>query len=373
MNAQRRSELGLPLWPDRATYTRRRLFVAGAIAAIPATLFTLRGTSAAELASPPATDPNLSPTTLPNETTGPSPTTPPSSLPTVQHDLALGMVDDDVAVLQQRLIDLAYDPGPVDGYFGHATRRAVWAFEKLTMSTPREEASGVVTGAVWDAMLASVATAPRRTGQGDRHTEIYLPEQVIAVFHAGRPVLVSHISSGSGDEWCEIVTIDVDERGRKLDEVTERDVCGISTTPGGVFEYFRRIAGIRNGALGSMWNPVYFNYGIAVHGAIDVPLHLASHGCIRIPMHISDYFQTLVANGDRVVVWNGEREPEQLSEREMLPVFDYPNPNSTATTTTTTTTTTTPTTTTTTTTATSTPTTTTVPEAVVTQTTGTEA
>lgn len=252
------------------------------------------------------------------------------------------MVNDDVAVLQQRLIDLAFDPGPVDGYFGHATRRAVWAFEKLTMSTPREDASGVVTGAVWDAMVAAVATTPRRTGQGDRHTEIYLREQVIAVFQAGLAVLVSHMSSGPGDEWCEIVSIDVDERGRKLDEAVERDVCGISTTPGGVFEYFRRIPGIRNGALGSMWNPVYFNYGIAVRGAIDVPLHPASHGCVRIPMHISDYFQSLVVNGDRVLVWNGDREPEQLSEQEMLPVFDYPNPNSPTATTATTTTTTTP-------------------------------
>ncbi|MEP7204223.1 MAG: L,D-transpeptidase family protein, partial [Ilumatobacteraceae bacterium] len=229
----------------------------------------------------------------------------------------------------------AYDPGPVDGYFGHATRRAVWAFEKLSMSTLREDASGVVTGAVWDAMLAAVATVPRRTGQGDQHTEIYLPEQVIAVFQAARPVLVSHMSSGTGDDWCDLVTIDVDERGFKLDEAIERDVCGTSTTPGGVFEYFRRVPGIRNGALGSMWNPVYFNYGIAVHGAIDVPLHPASHGCVRIPMHISDYFQTLVADGDRVMVWNGEQEPEQLSERQMLPVFDYPNPTSTSTTTTT--------------------------------------
>lgn len=327
--------------PDRATYTRRRLLVAGAITAIPATLWTVRGNSAGQAATPPPTDPNLRPATVPDETTDPSPTASPTSLPTVKHDLALGMVDDDVAALQQRLIDLAYDPGPVDGYFGHATRRAVWAFEKLTMSTPRDDAPGVVTGAVWDAMLAAVATVPRRTGQGDQHTEIYLPEQVIAVFHAGRPVLVSHMSSGTGDDWCDLVTIDIDERGRKLDKAIERDVCGISTTPGGVFEYFRRVPGIRNGALGSMWNPVYFNYGIAVHGAIDVPLHPASHGCVRIPMHISDYFQTLVADGDRVLVWNGEKEPEHLSEREMLPVFDYPNPTSTSTTTTTTTTTTT--------------------------------
>jgi hypothetical protein len=53
-------------------------------------------------------------------------------------------------------------------------------------------------------------------------------------------------------------------------------------------------------------------------------------------MHISDYFQDLVTNGDRVLVWDGQRQPEEVSERDMLPVFDYANPDATTTTTTTT-------------------------------------
>ena len=104
--------------PERATYTRRRLLVAGAITAIPAALWTVRGHSAGQAATPPPTDPNVRPTTVPDESTDPSPTASPTSLPTVKHDLALGMVDNNVAALQQRIIDLAYDPGPVDGYFG---------------------------------------------------------------------------------------------------------------------------------------------------------------------------------------------------------------------------------------------------------------
>ena len=43
------------------------------------------------------------------------------------------------------------------------------------------------------------------------------------------------------------------------------------------------VEGIRRRALGGMWDPVYFNYGIAMHGALNVPLEPASHGCIRIP------------------------------------------------------------------------------------------
>ena len=86
-----------------------------------------------------------------------------------------------------------------------------------------------------------------------------------------------------------------------------------------------------------MWDPVYFNYGIAIRGAINVPSYPASHRCARIPMHISEYFQGLVGIGDQVFVWDGEKEPELLNEREMLPVFDYPDPDATTTTTTTTT------------------------------------
>ena len=143
---------------------------------------------------------------------------------------------------------------------------------------PRVDATGVVTPAVWDQMRGPVGIAPRRSTNGQaNHTEIYLPEQVLAVFHRDQPAVISHVSSGELDangepaEWCELVTVDTDERGNPLDEPIERDICGRSKTPAGVFDYYRRVERIRNGALGSMWNPVYFNYGIAVHGAIDVP------------------------------------------------------------------------------------------------------
>jgi hypothetical protein len=84
-----------------------------------------------------------------------------------------------------------------------------------------------------------------------------------------------------------------------------------------------------------MYNPVYFNYGIAVHGAHEVPEFPASHGCIRIPMHISDYFQTLVAKGDQVFVWDGVKEPEDYGSPP--PRFNWRDPNYTTTTSTTTT------------------------------------
>jgi len=118
-------------------------------------------------------------------------------------------------------------------------------------------------------------------------------------------------------------------------------VCALSKTPGGVFTYDRQVKGKRVSPLGGMWDPVYFNYGIAVHGAENVPNRPASHGCVRLPMHISVYFQDVVDIGERILVWNGEKEPEQVTDRESLPSFDYPDPNATTTTTSTTSTTTT--------------------------------
>ena len=58
---------------------------------------------------------------------------------------------------------------------------------------------------------------------------------------------------------------------------------------------------MRETKLGSLYNPVYFNYNIAVHGAILVPLKPASHGCIRIPMSVARSFPALVKYGDREV------------------------------------------------------------------------
>jgi hypothetical protein len=91
-----------------------------------------------------------------------------------------------------------------------------------------------------------------------------------------------------------------------------------------------------------MYNPVYFNYGIAVHGAKNVPKEPASHGCVRINMDIAEYFPDLVKVGDAVYVWGHDgKEPEGYTRNESLPSFNQPDPNATTTTSTTTTSTTT--------------------------------
>ncbi len=246
----------------------------------------------------------------------------------------------DVRALQIRLKELAFDPGPIDGNFGPGTRQAVWAFEKLVLKTPRSEATGRITNEAWQIMQDPIEIAPRRLkaqiyGERPTHMEIYLDMQIGIVFTDDKPVLITHISSGSNEPWCEILTYNIDAKGAPLPEPRTVDECGESITPGGVFSFYLRYEGNRKGPLGGLWNPVFFNYGIAVHGAEDVPLHPASHGCIRIPMFIADYFQNLVQNKDRVYVWDGIKEPEEYSKEEKTPPGNYPNPAATTSTSTT--------------------------------------
>lgn len=282
-------------------------------------------------ANPGAVDTGL---TVP-ASTGPQvviPTDPALEKTQLTNSLHKGSFGEEVKALQQRLHDLAFDPGPVDGQFGSGTEQALWAFEKLVLGTPSAEATGVLTNEMWQTMQDPIVIKPRREeGAGNTHMEILLDKQVALVFTDDQPVLITHISSGNGETWCELVTYDTDDKGQPLEEPIEKDVCGVSKTPGGVFEFYRRYEGNRQGPLGGMWNPVYFNYGIAVHGAKNVPLEPASHGCIRLPMFIADYFPTLVENGDNVYVWDGKKEPEAQSKNDMLPIFNYANPDSTTT------------------------------------------
>jgi peptidoglycan hydrolase-like protein with peptidoglycan-binding domain len=240
------------------------------------------------------------------------------------------MNGDDVTRVQQRLAQLHFDPGPIDGVYGQNTVQAVWAFEKLIMAVPRDRATGEVTPSTWAIMQSDLRVNPRRTSDTKTHVEIYLPEQVLIVFTDGAPVLITHISTGSNEAWCEEVTIDPGEEGNLTGQQIKKGICGEAITPPGIFYFYNRHQGMRESKLGTMYNPVYFNYGIAVHGAILVPLKPASHGCVRMPMSVARYFPALVAYGDRVYVFDGIKDPEQYGSP--VPPFDKPDPNYTTTT-----------------------------------------
>ncbi|MEO5974815.1 MAG: L,D-transpeptidase family protein [Ilumatobacteraceae bacterium] len=244
--------------------------------------------------------------------------------------LESGMSGDDVTRVQQRLAQLHFDPGPIDGVYGQNTVQAVWAFEKLVMAVPRDHATGVVTPSTWAIMQTDLRVNPRRDADTKTHVEIYLPEQVLIVFTDGVPILITHISTGSNDAWCQEVVIDPGQEGNNTGEQIKKGICGEAITPPGIFYFYNRRQGSVESKLGSLYNPVYFNYGIAVHGAILVPLEPVSHGCVRMPMSVARYFPALVAYGDRVYVFDGIKEPEEYGSP--VPPFDTPDPNYTTTT-----------------------------------------
>ncbi len=264
--------------------------------------------------------------------------------------ITMGSYGDDVKKVQQRLTDLGFAPGPVDGQFGGGTQQAVWAYKKLVggltfQQLAASDNASAVDNALWQQMQDPIVIQPRRPmGAGRRHVEIYLPLQVMVVFSDDKPTLVAHIASGELDAsgqpqyWCEKTTYDTDADGSPLPEPVVKQECAYSKTPGGIFRFRRKVEGNRVGPLGGMYNPVYFNYGIAVHGAKNVPKEPASHGCIRINMDIAEYFPDLVKVGDAVYVWGHDgKEPEGYTRNESLPSFNQPDPTATTTTSTTTT------------------------------------
>ncbi|MGH9243728.1 MAG: L,D-transpeptidase family protein [Acidimicrobiales bacterium] len=280
--------------PRRSTLSRLVATIAVAVFAVVAPSCAAGGTDAADGArdrspttSPPTTRPAPT-TTAPPATTVPPTTVPPTTVPpttappvSVEPDvLEQGAGGPRTSALQQRLADLRFDPGPVDGQFGGKTTMAVWAFQKIH-GLP---ADGRVTPDVWQAMQAAGPPPPLRSdGPGDR-VEIDLGRQVLFVYDGGGLRLITHISTGTGERYC------------------DNGHCGVAVTPTGDYAVERRIDGWRHAPLGRLYNPLYFNGGIAIHGAPSVPNGRASHGCVRIPMHIAAYFPGVVANGEPVYV-----------------------------------------------------------------------
>ena len=188
--------------------------------------------------------------------------------------------------LQQRLAGGPFDPGPDDGEYGGKTVQAVWALEKLA-GVPVDGNWGPLDEYAFEQLESGAVGDPAKKHK-KRWVEVDLSQQLVKVYDPGSttPVLVSHASSGNGIPW------------------SNEGHSGSSVTPLGDFVISRRINGWRESSLdiGRLYNPLYFNGGIALHGAMSVPLYPASHGCIRLPMHIADYLPDELPNGTPVHV-----------------------------------------------------------------------
>lgn len=205
--------------------------------------------------------------TVPPATPDPTPTPPPTLKP--------GARGEHVKALQRRLKELGYAPGPIDGRYGNLTQMAVWAFQKVN----RIKVSDTVGERMWAALENPKAPRPVSKRREPERVDVDLRRQYLVVYKAGRPVLISHISSGSGEHVL---------------------------TPTGDFRTGRRVSGWETSPLGRLYNPVYFYGGIAFHGSLSVPRYPASHGCVRLPMNVAEEFPKLVGTNVPVHV----RRPE---------------------------------------------------------------
>ena len=244
--------------------------------------------------------------------------------------LGPGAVGDDVKAVQQRLNDLKFDVGQVDGEFGGQTTEAIWAYQKLVLNARGNEVTGRVTPQLWDRIQDPLLIEDFRPRASPRHMTVFLQAQVAVLFVNNQVRLVSHVSSGDGKEWCADVKV-VYPPGVSTTTLPAgqkpRRKCGKSVTPGGTFRIYRRDTGWSEIPLGKVYNPLYFNAGIALHGAEQVPNAPVSHGCVRFPMHIAEYLPDLLRNGDDVFVFDGVKEPEFYGNNK--PPFDWDDPTDT--------------------------------------------
>jgi peptidoglycan hydrolase-like protein with peptidoglycan-binding domain len=238
----------------------------------------------------------VKPTTTTTESTTttevPTTTTPPTTGKPAPAGLGQGSRSPAVQSLEAKLAEMHYDVGKVDGVFDSQTSHAVLAFQKVNGMGRTSRATDDVVAKV----MASSAPGARLPGGGATRVEVDLKRQVLFLWKGGGLFRILDVSTGSGKRYC------VD------------GACATAVTPGGSFRVNRRISGWRTSRLGRLYNPLYFNGGIAIHGAGSVPAYPASHGCVRITMSAAGWFPGAVPNGTPVYVLGGPRAPVPFNE-----------------------------------------------------------
>jgi peptidoglycan hydrolase-like protein with peptidoglycan-binding domain len=240
--------------------------------------------SAPTTSTEPSTTTTLAPTTTHPATTTTHPAqAQPAHAQLPDGNYSQGSHGPSVLAYQQRLVGLHFDPGPLDGHFGQDMRYAVEAVEKL-YGLPRKGIIGPGERLALSAFQWPKSLAPAKTAEADR-VEVDLDKQVLVLYRNWDVRLITTVSTGSGHYFCG------GDQG-----------CQYAVTPPGKYHFQWFYNGWRDGPLGHLYKPYYFNGGIAVHGYTSVPTSPASHGCVRIPMDIANYFHTLVSKGEAVYV-----------------------------------------------------------------------
>jgi PKD repeat protein len=184
--------------------------------------------------------------------------------------LALGPGGSAVAQLGDRLRRLHY-AAPYGTRFDGRMLDAVYAFQKVH-GLPR---TGIVDARFWRALSNPRTPIPRYARPAD-HLEISKGRQVLYVVRRARVVLIVPISTAG--------------------------VTG-TYTPIGRFSIYRKVVGFDPSPLGTLYDPMYFTGGYAIHGNPSVPPYPASHGCVRVPMWVAPHLYATNPYGETVYVY----------------------------------------------------------------------
>jgi hypothetical protein len=149
---------------------------------------------------------------------------------------------------EQRLSDLSYRPGKIDGTIDSRARAAIIAFEKWE-GLPR---NGKLTADVFSRLQTAARPAPSKKSGSGTWIEVDKAKQVLLYCKNGAVVWTLPVATGSPS-------------------------VGI-VTPSGTFRILRKTL-----ETNPRWHPMYLrpHSVLAIHGYPSVPTHRASHGCVR--------------------------------------------------------------------------------------------
>ena len=221
----------------------------------------------------------------------------PKSVPTdasPSEYLQQGDTGPEVELLQERLGELGYRPGETNGAFGAETASAVMAFQKAEGL----QRDAIVGPEVLSRLDAPQAAGPRSDAPGPR-VEVDLDRQVLFGISESGQVTTINVSTGSG---------------RKFQSAEEGKGIVTAHTPVGEFVIQRRIDGLREAPLGTLYRPLYFDGGWAIHGNPHVPGYPASHGCVRTADIDQDFVFDLLEDGDPVWIYGNNPPPPSDAE-----------------------------------------------------------
>jgi peptidoglycan hydrolase-like protein with peptidoglycan-binding domain len=177
----------------------------------------------------------------------------------------------DINWVEQKLADLSYLPGKIDGIIDYKTRGAITAFQKWEGLTR----DGNLSAAVWTRLQTARRPAPSKSGATNPWIEVNKTKQVLLYCKNGAVVYTLHVCTGSAS-------------------------VGI-VTPSGTFKVLRKSL-----STSPLYKPMYFRPSpsvIAIHGYPSVPTAPASHGCVRTQVWDQDVLYPLVAVGTYLYIY----------------------------------------------------------------------